>query len=185
MRVQVTRVGLPVATRADLRGHTLEAAVLKDPAFLRARSKLDQCATSLAASRSAQGSARGGGGGSGGGRSKAASGEAQRTGRSAMQRAIEECRAAEFKAAAAHLRAVDVVVCTCVSAGSAALLAATGLRSEHASASGGEPLPAGRAADGGPLLRFASVVLDEATQATEPAALVALALGARQLALVG
>jgi hypothetical protein len=201
--VKVTRVGLPVATRASLRGHTLEAAVLKDPAYLRARSKLDLCVAQLAASRNDNGQGRSSSPRSGGNKAtKRGGGQAeggQGAGRSAVKRALEECRAAEFQASTAHLRAMDVVVCTCISAGAAPLLAATGLRSTSDSGSSGASggrrgsnkksstaaVASGTAPDGKPYLRFASVVLDEATQATEPAALVPLALGARQIALVG
>jgi len=202
MCMKVTRVGLPVATRASLRDYTLEAAVLKDPAYLRARSKLDQCVAQLAASRDSRegkgsNARRGDKSASGARRSQGVKG--QGASRSAVKRALEECRAAEFQASTAHLRAMDVVVCTCISAGTAPLLAATGLRltSDSSSNSGGgggrkgsnsknaAAAAAGRAPDGKPYLRFASVVLDEATQATEPAALVPLALGARQIALVG
>lgn len=198
--MKVTRVGLPVATRASLRDYTLEAAVIKDPAYLRARSKLDQCVAQLAASRDSRQSRsntarRGDKAASGAGGSQGV--EGQGAGRRAVKRALEECRAAEFQASTAHLRAMDVVVCTCISAGTAPLLAATGLRltSDSSSNSGGgggrrgskstSAAAAGMAPDGKPYLRFASVVLDEATQATEPAALVPLALGARQIAFVG
>jgi regulator of nonsense transcripts 1 len=75
------------------------------------------------------------------------------------------------------LNLADVICCTCATAGDKRLLD----RSKRKSSSKRR----GGAAKAGPRRRFQQVLIDEATQATEPEALIPVVTGAKQLILVG
>ena len=73
------------------------------------------------------------------------------------------------------LNLADVICCTCATAGDKRLLDRGRRRSKRR---GGGTKP-------GPRRRFQQVLIDEATQATEPEALIPVVTGAKQLILVG
>lgn len=98
---------------------------------------------------------------------------------SAVSAAFQEVRRAEAAASLRLLKTSEVVISSCIGTGKIAdLIAGDSGESPSRSRKGRPAAPPGS-------LSFGSVLIDEATQATEPASLVPLLLGAQQVFLVG
>ncbi|CAM9279136.1 unnamed protein product [Phaeothamnion confervicola] len=135
--------------------------------------------------------------GPGGGGGRAASVEAAATVRQNAKQAQADLEALETAATRAILLAADVVVSSCIGAGADALLNALAGDDDSDDGGGGggdgargrkkstASITGGPARTGRGQIRFATVLVDEATQATEPATLVPLLRGCDRLILVG
>jgi len=93
-----------------------------------------------------------------------------------IQAARRDLQDAEMMAAISILGNADVVVSTCVGAANEAIINAASVTVSASGGPGNSPLRA---------IRFPTVIVDEASQATEPATLVPLTQGCEQLVLVG
>uniref|UniRef100_A0A383VFK2 AAA+ ATPase domain-containing protein n=1 Tax=Tetradesmus obliquus TaxID=3088 RepID=A0A383VFK2_TETOB len=154
--VKVVRLGQPVKVAPALRSVTLEVLAAATPAGQEAaRLRQQLVAAAAAAAAGARGSSSGSRRASGGGAKRSSGSSSSST--SGGQGLWEQMLALEAAAAAEVLGRAQVVAATCVGAG--------------------DPIIAERG--------FELVVLDEATQAPEPAALVAVAARAQALVMVG
>lgn len=93
-----------------------------------------------------------------------------------IQAAKRDLEDAELLAAVSILGNADVVVSTCVGAANEAIVNAAAVTVSAGPGKGSSPLRA---------IKFPTVIVDEASQATEPATLVPLTQGCEQLVLVG
>jgi hypothetical protein len=102
-----------------------------------------------------------------------------------IQAARRDLEDAELLAAISILGNADVVVSTCVGAANEAIVNAASVT--VAASGGGGGGGGGRGRQSSPLraIKFPTVIVDEASQATEPATLVPLTQGCEQLVLVG
>jgi len=142
--INVVRLGRPANVRSVLWDYTLDALLQKEPQWIEARKYLDEAVEDYLMLK--------------------------RTGvsdLSAAQRQLGEARkqydAVESKCTTKILSSVDVVVSTCIGAGSETLRSFVGSEG----------------------IRFSTVLIDEAAQCTEPALLPALCHGCERLILIG
>ncbi|CAM9114212.1 unnamed protein product [Scytosiphon promiscuus] len=160
--LNAVRIGRPATVRPTLWHATLDALVENHPEVVAAKGWVKEVSQSTeTAAESSQTSSRRGG--------KSGKGSAGRQEQSASRRAYAVLEAAQLEAAKQIIRGADVVVCSCIGAGNDAFVRAIGGDQEGGFSS----------------IRFSTVVIDEATQATEAAALVPIIRGCQQLILVG
>lgn len=143
--INVVRLGRPANVRSVLWNHTLDARLQKEPQWVEARRQLDEAVDEYLAAKQQTGGAD----------------------LSGAQRYLGEARKrydiVEAKCTTKILSSVDVVVSTCIGAGS-------------------ETLRSFVASEG---IHFNTVLIDEAAQCTEPALLPALCHGCERLILIG
>ncbi|CAN0292068.1 unnamed protein product [Ectocarpus sp. 12 AP-2014] len=166
--LRALRIGRPATIRPTLWHATLDALVENHPDVVAAKSwvkEVSQSSESSAGSEARRPSTTRGSAGSKPRNSSATTTPSQ----SASRRAYAVLEAAQLEAARQIIKGADVVVCSCIGAGNDAFVRAIGGDQEGGFSS----------------IRFSTVVIDEATQATEAAALVPIIRGCQQLVLVG
>ena len=142
--INVVRLGRPANVRSVLWDYTLDALLQKEPQWIEARKYLDEAVDDYLMLK-----------------------QTGVSDLSAAQRQLGEARkqydAVESKCTTKILSSVDVVVSTCIGAGSETLRSFVGSEG----------------------VRFSTVLIDEAAQCTEPALLPALCHGCERLILIG
>eukprot|EP00903_Cladosiphon_okamuranus_P006318 g6193.t1 len=162
--MRAVRIGRPANVRPALWHATLDALVENHPEVVAAKGWAKEA--SSAAEANSKSSPSTGAGSSAAGKSSSTRGHSPT---SASRRAYAVLEAAQTQAATQIIQGADVVVCSCIGAGNDAFVRAIGGDQEGGFSS----------------IRFSTVVIDEATQATEAAALVPIIRGCQQLILVG
>ncbi|CAB1117510.1 unnamed protein product [Ectocarpus sp. CCAP 1310/34] len=165
--LRALRIGRPATIRPTLWHATLDALVENHPDVVAAKGWVKE--VSQSAESSAESEARRPSTSRGSAGSKPRNSSATTPSQSASRRAYAVLEAAQLEAARQIIKGADVVVCSCIGAGNDAFVRAIGGDQEGGFSS----------------IRFSTVVIDEATQATEAAALVPIIRGCQQLVLVG
>lgn len=154
--LNAVRVGRAATVRPELRNHTLDALLMQHQSVTTFKKKLEAVRGSTA--RDVQ----------------------------AAKRDLED---AELMAAVSILGNADVVVSTCVGAANEVIINAAsvtgGLGGRGGGGGGWEEPSSFSSASPLRAVKFPTVIIDEASQATEPATLVPLTQGCEQLVLVG
>eukprot|EP00752_Nemacystus_decipiens_P008749 g7810.t1 len=161
--MRAVRIGRPATVRPALWHATLDALVENHPEVVAAKGwvkEVSQSAEAEATSAPSKPTKA---------KSSPPSSSRGHTPQSTSRRAYAVLEAAQTQAARQIIQGADVVVCSCVGAGNDAFVRAIGGDQEGGFSS----------------IRFSTVVIDEATQATEAAALVPIIRGCQQLVLVG
>lgn len=148
--IEVVRIGRPANVRSKLWDLTLDARMQKEPAWVAARAALDEAVEELRELESTEA------------KDHAASRE-MREARGELRAARRQLQKVEASCVSSILSEAQIIVTTCIGAGSEELISF--MRQEN--------------------MHFSTVLVDEAAQCTEAAVFPALAFGCERLILVG